>query len=169
MALIKAKLLAIQAHSGQLRKLSKEPYIIHLFRIDEHITKLLKQSPELDKIRQIAYLHDTIEDTWITYEFLQKEFGKEIADAVKALTKLKQKKENELYLKQLKNASDIVKLIKLFDIYDNINDKFQGDKWPLFLRKIKTITTNLELKENIYKKEFELLKKKILENEELQI
>lgn len=35
----------------------------------------------------VAILHDAIEDTWITYEYIKIEYGEEVADDVLALTK----------------------------------------------------------------------------------
>lgn len=40
-----------------------------------------------EKTIVVCILHDAIEDTWITYEYIEREFGKEIADDVLTLTK----------------------------------------------------------------------------------
>lgn len=122
---VKAKMIAINAHSGQFRKLNKDPYIIHILRIIEHANQEFYDYKDLNKIKICIALHDLIEDTWITEEYVLEEFGIDILNIVKALTKdktIKQPKQEQLYREQLKNASDEAKMIKLLDLYDNFHD-----------------------------------------------
>ena len=73
------------AHEGQKRK-SGEPYIIHPLCVAIILADL-----ELDKETIAAgLLHDSVEDTWMTCEELEKEFGSEIALLVDGVTKLGQ-------------------------------------------------------------------------------
>ena len=79
----KAYKVASEAHEGQKRK-SGEPYIIHPLCVAIILADL-----ELDKETIVAgLLHDAVEDTWMTYEEVEKEFGSEVALLVDGVTKL---------------------------------------------------------------------------------
>ena len=80
----KAWKFAEKAHEGQYRK-SGEPYVIHVIQV-ANILAGLHCSP---KTIAAGLLHDTMEDVdWVTYDVLEKEFSKEIADLVEAVTKV---------------------------------------------------------------------------------
>ena len=65
----KAYKVASEAHKDQKRK-SGEPYIIHPLCVAIILADL-----ELDKETIVAgLLHDAVEDTWMTYEEVEKEF-----------------------------------------------------------------------------------------------
>ena len=81
----KAYETAREAHKDQKRK-SGEPYIIHPLCVAIILADL-----ELDKETIVAgLLHDAVEDTWMTYEEVEKEFGSEVALLVDGVTKLGQ-------------------------------------------------------------------------------
>ena len=81
----KAYKVAHEAHKDQKRK-SGEPYIIHPLCVAIILADL-----ELDKETIVAgLLHDAVEDTWMTYEEVEKEFGSEVALLVDGVTKLGQ-------------------------------------------------------------------------------
>lgn len=82
--LIKAFEFAIEAHKND-RRASGDEYITHPFQVAMIVAKELP----LDDVTVIsALLHDTIEDTEISFELLQKEFGKEVAEIVDGVTKI---------------------------------------------------------------------------------
>ena len=81
----KAYRVAYDAHKGQARK-SGEPYIIHPLCVGIILADL-----ELDKESIAAgLLHDVVEDTVMTEEELEREFGSEVALIVDGVTKLGQ-------------------------------------------------------------------------------
>ena len=74
---------ADSAHKGQKRK-SGEPYIIHPLAT-AHILADLRIDVA---IVMAALLHDVPEDTKVTLEEVEKNFGPEVASMVKGITKL---------------------------------------------------------------------------------
>ena len=81
----KAYNYALAKHGTQLRK-SGEPYIIHPVNVAYTIAEL-----GLDEhTKCAALLHDVVEDTDVSYEDIEAEFGLEIAEMVDGVTKLKQ-------------------------------------------------------------------------------
>ncbi|MCD8054896.1 MAG: bifunctional (p)ppGpp synthetase/guanosine-3',5'-bis(diphosphate) 3'-pyrophosphohydrolase [Lachnospiraceae bacterium] len=79
----KAYRIARKQHEGQLRK-SGEPYIIHPLRVAIILAEL-----EMDKESIIAgILHDVVEDTDMTLEDVEREFGSDVALLVDGVTKL---------------------------------------------------------------------------------
>ncbi len=79
----KAYKIAHDAHEGQVR-LSGEPYIMHPLSV-----AIILASLGMDQASIIAaILHDTVEDTSMTYDEVKKEFGETIADLVDGVTKI---------------------------------------------------------------------------------
>ena len=75
----KAKMFAIQAHMGQIRKSEPDkPMIIHPIGVGQ----LLESLGYDDNVVAAGYLHDVVEDTKYTIEDIQREFGKDVADLV---------------------------------------------------------------------------------------
>ena len=89
----KAWNFASHVHNGQLSPGTDIPYINHIGLVAMEVMAAIANGEEIknpDLLVQCALLHDTIEDTSITYEDIEKEFGVEIADGVSALSKNKQ-------------------------------------------------------------------------------
>tara|TARA_Y100000590_G_scaffold138641_1_gene158735 strand:- start:7625 stop:9367 length:1743 start_codon:yes stop_codon:yes gene_type:complete len=83
--LSKAYNFAVEAHKHQKRD-AGEPYIIHPVAVASILTELKLDSATITT----GLLHDTIEDTKATYQTVEKEFGKEVADLVDGVTKISQ-------------------------------------------------------------------------------
>lgn len=88
----KAKKLCKKIHTNAVYILFDEekPYYEHCFAVAEIIKTHVKEKIDFDYACTLAYLHDSIEDTDVTYDYLLKEFGKNVADGVFALTKNKE-------------------------------------------------------------------------------
>ena len=102
-ALTKAYTFALNAHKNQKRD-SGDPYLIHPVAVADILSDLKLDSATITT----GLLHDTIEDTKTTYQNVESEFGKEVADLVDGVTKI-----SELEGKIIENskAENIRKLI----------------------------------------------------------
>ena len=81
--LSKAYNFALNAHKDQKRD-SGDPYLTHPVAVANILTELKLDSATI----ATGLLHDTIEDTKITYNTVEQEFGKEVADLVDGVTKI---------------------------------------------------------------------------------
>ncbi|MEA2616848.1 MAG: diphosphokinase / guanosine-3,5-bis(diphosphate) 3-diphosphatase [Chloroflexota bacterium] len=81
--LVRAHEVAERAHKGQFR-LSGEPYIEHPLSVAGILADLRLDADTL----AAALLHDTVEDTDVTLEWLRAEFGDHVARLVNGVTKL---------------------------------------------------------------------------------
>jgi len=79
----KAYNFAVKAHSNQKRA-SGDPYSVHPIEVANILTELKLDSATITT----GLLHDTIEDTYATYETIKGEFGDEVADLVDGVTKI---------------------------------------------------------------------------------
>ncbi len=81
--IVSAYELAASAHHGQLRK-SGEPYVSHPVAVATILAEL-----GLDDVTvAAALLHDAVEDTGVTLDDLESQFGRDVAHIVDGVTKL---------------------------------------------------------------------------------
>jgi (p)ppGpp synthase/HD superfamily hydrolase len=86
-----AELWAIQLHDGQ--QYNGVDYVtghvqpvvdtVKYITQDSHLTRT-----EMTLVQVVAWLHDTVEDTQCTIEDIRKQFGRQVAESVLALTKI---------------------------------------------------------------------------------
>jgi RelA/SpoT family (p)ppGpp synthetase len=79
----KAYNFAVKAHQNQKRA-SGDPYSVHPIEVANILTELKLDSATITT----GLLHDTIEDTFATYETIKNEFGNEVAELVDGVTKI---------------------------------------------------------------------------------
>jgi GTP diphosphokinase / guanosine-3',5'-bis(diphosphate) 3'-diphosphatase len=129
----KAYHFALEAHQNQRRE-EGVPYIIHPVAVAKILTDLKLDSATITT----GLLHDTIEDTNVTYESVKEQFGEEVANLVDGVTKISElenkassdsKAENFRKL-ILATSKDIrVLLVKLADRLHNMRTiQFVKDK-----------------------------------------
>ena len=120
----KAFKISLEAHKDMRRK-SGEPYILHPLAVAQICVKELG----LDSKSIIcALLHDVVEDTDITLNYLEKEFGKPVSKICDGLTKISGffspeiSKQAENFKKMILTISDDLRviLIKLADRLHNM-------------------------------------------------
>lgn len=105
--------VSIGSHGDQKRR-GGENYWKHPNRVAQRV-----KSPEE---KQVAYLHDVIEDTETTLEDLKKYgFNNKILEAIDILTKRNGQEYSE-YLKKVKQ-NKLARSVKIADMLDNISDK----------------------------------------------
>lgn len=120
----KAFELALKAHSNMRRK-SGEPYIYHPIAV----ARIAAEEVGLGTTSIVcALLHDVVEDTDITLEYIEKEFGPKVANIIDGLTKMSgyfgqsNSPQAENFRRMLLTLSDDVRviLIKLCDRLHNM-------------------------------------------------
>lgn len=133
----KAKQYAIEAHHGQKRKGANEDYVHHPIRVAE----TLRESGFPEAVVCAGYLHDVVEDTEVTRQNLDKEFGKEVANIVMAHTEDKEKSWQERKqhtINMVRTAPLNVKALVVADKWDNLQSIQAGlvtqgkQLWDLF-------------------------------------
>ena len=103
--------IAIRAHKGQKDKSERE-YVMHPIRVAERC-----KDP---RAKIVALLHDTIEDTNVTQEYLRSEgFPEEVIGAVLSVTKQKGENYEDFVSRAAANA--IGREVKIADLEDNMD------------------------------------------------
>lgn len=111
--LLLAARVATRAHKGQVRKDGTD-YIAHPIRV------AIRCSTKAEKT--VALLHDTVEDTDLTFDELRElGFSEEIVAAVESVTKRPGEKYSDFILRA--NANKVGRKVKLADIEDNLEDQ----------------------------------------------
>lgn len=117
----------IACHASQFRK-DGEPYFLHPIRVAAYSSIYIKGYNDL-LVRNIALLHDVIEDTDVTEHEIEERFGDFVCEHVLELTNIYTKKSypdlnrkirKEKELDRLEQCSSLAKQIKLLDRADNI-------------------------------------------------
>ena len=117
----KAIAFATKAHSGQFRKGSRLPYILHPMEVGMIVSRMT-DDPE---IITAAILHDTVEDCpGVTPDLIKEEFGERVASMVSAESEDKSRSWEERKAHTLESLNDDtalgIKLIALGDKLSNI-------------------------------------------------
>ena len=99
----KAYRVAVEAHKGQTR-ISGEPYVVHPL----HVTHILADM-QMDLVcLETGLLHDTVEDTRLKLEDIERDFGDEVALCVDGVTKLSKL---HLYSREDRQAESVRKML----------------------------------------------------------
>jgi (p)ppGpp synthase/HD superfamily hydrolase len=126
----KAIAFATMAHTGQFRKGTQLPYILHPMEVGMIVSRMTND-PE---IIVAAILHDTVEDCDdVTIDMLKEEFGERVASLVSKGTQDKSlpwKVRKANTLESLKSETVLgVKLIALGDKLSNIRSLHHDFEW----------------------------------------
>lgn len=117
--------IATEAHEGQKRKFTGEPYINHPIRVAQEVARI-QDIPKEYHVYHAALLHDVLEDNpeWTVERLLNEGVAYETVRLVRWLTR----KPNQSYLSYLKRVMshpDSI-AIKKADILDNLNNCPEG-------------------------------------------
>jgi guanosine-3',5'-bis(diphosphate) 3'-pyrophosphohydrolase len=137
--ILEAASFAAKKHTGQKRKGSDgEPYINHPLEVANLVANVgVVTDPE---IITAALLHDTMEDSGVSFEEIAEMFGETVAGYVRELTDDKSLSKAERKQKQVEKAPNLsngAKQIKLADKISNIQDVTNNppDDWDLQRRR----------------------------------
>ena len=120
----KAQMFAAGAHAGvgQKRKYTGEDYIHHPVAVAE----IVRKHGGTDEMVAAAMLHDTIEDTQVTFDHIFSLFGDRVAEMVDALSNKAKKEDGNretrffINVKALRERLDMQsRVIKLADLIHN--------------------------------------------------
>lgn len=121
--MMNAREYAIRAHGDQMY--GYHPYVYHL----DEVANYVKSTCPFDYAVDVAYLHDVIEDTSVTYFDLLRDFGEKIANCVLLVTDHEGKNRKErkkLTYHAMAFYSPDVNLVpltvKLMDRYSNVKN-----------------------------------------------
>jgi len=144
-------------HLNQKRR-GGELYIDHLIETAEITTDIAKElsnqypflSNQIDDLYIAGLLHDTIEDTNTDYEDILELTNEKVALWIKNLSndkRLPSEIRRQLYYNDIKNSCIEIKIVKLGDIFSNLNglNGKEGETWILqFLEKAKMTLKSLD-------------------------
>lgn len=117
----KAMQFAVEAHRGQRRD-DGRPSIVHPIQV----AKIIEMVTDDENLIAAALLHDTIEDTDVTWDLLNGAFGSDIADLVNEVTHSGQPDSKGFYFPRLKTQRGI--MLKFADRLSNISDMKTWDE-----------------------------------------
>lgn len=110
-------------HEGQVDKCG-EPYYLHPLRIAAHFQELNDADAAI-----VACLHDLVEDTSCSFEYLEDRYPESIVDAVDAITRRKEEQYKQYIRRCVKN--DIARRVKKQDVLDNLRTDRMWKDAPL--------------------------------------
>lgn len=128
---------ASHAHNSvnHVRKYTGEPYIYHPLEVanilHNRFPEMVTEAPE---VLMAALLHDTVEDTKVTFTELQRTFGDVVMELVMHLTDLVTKEQanratrKQLECSRLRVAPAPAQIIKLADFMSNTTSIVEHDK-----------------------------------------
>jgi (p)ppGpp synthase/HD superfamily hydrolase len=127
----KAQVFATAAHAAvkHVRKYTGEPYIVHPI----HVMSIVKTVEHTDAMLAAALLHDTVEDTGVTIDLIEQEFGTEVAELVGWLTDVSKKDDGnravrkQMDLEHTAQAPAAAQTIKLADLISNTSSIVKND------------------------------------------
>lgn len=128
----KARHFAAFAHSGQRRKYTDEPYILH----PESVAWLVAEGGGTEQMVAAAWLHDVLEDTIVTQAEIYVHFGFEVSQLVRELTDvytsalypdMNRGERKRLEAERLAGCSHAARTIKRCDMADNTRSIVEHD------------------------------------------
>jgi len=134
----KAWFFASVAHKEQTYPGQELPYLTHIGNVMLEVMGVVSTLESAELAICCAILHDTIEDTDVTYDEIVKEFGEAVANGVQALTKdetLDIKREKMVdSLERIKQQPKEVWVVKMADRVANLGEP--PHYWALEKREI---------------------------------
>lgn len=131
-----ALLFANEAHAGQVRKYTGDPYVTHPISV----AAIVKSVSHTSEMVQAAYLHDVLEDTTVTRSELVEMFGADVTDLVEWLTDVSRPEDGNRAVRKamdrnhLAEAPPEAQTIKLADLIHNTETirLYDPDFWKVY-------------------------------------
>ncbi|GAA5172945.1 HD domain-containing protein [Viridibacterium curvum] len=132
--LTKARAFAVQAHGDQ--KYGDRPYSFHLDMVANNLAAYGEQA------QVIGYLHDVVEDTSVTKDKIEEEFGSLVAECVGLLTdepganRKERKAKTYEKLSRVSGQSELALVVKVADRLANVTACVADGKrslWEVYL------------------------------------
>lgn len=146
----KAVEFATRAHEGQTRKYTDEPYITHPLAVAEIVRKVPSHTEDM---LIAAVLHDTVEDTDVKFEDINREFGITVTRLVHYLTEVSRPEDGNRALRKKIDADHYAsgpsesQTIKVADIIHNTRDISTQDPrfWVVYQKEMRYALSVLTL------------------------
>jgi (p)ppGpp synthase/HD superfamily hydrolase len=107
-----AESIAVMAHAGQLEESTGDPYIRHITRVVDLV--------EGELAKEVAWLHDVIEDTkWTAVDLLNAGVTPTVVQAVKVLTRLDIERYSEYIQRVKESGNELALQVKIADLKDH--------------------------------------------------
>lgn len=162
--LLRAIEFARKAHSGQKRKYTGEDYIWHPIEV----AAIVSTVEHTENMLVAAICHDCVEDTEVTLEDIENEFGWVVAQYVENLTDVSHADDGVRWMRKkidcehTAKACSAAKTIKLADLISNTRSIVQHDKEfaKVYIKEKEALLNVLtEGDEYLYKVAYDLVKK----------
>lgn len=147
---------AEKAHEGHYRKYTNEPYTVHLAEVAD----LVQRAGGSDEMVAAAWLHDTVEDTSVTFAQIRERFGQKVETLVYYLTDIStpdmgnRAARKQIDRLHIADGSPQSKTIKLADLISNTRSITQYDPYfaKVYMREKQLLLPYLvEGNESLYK------------------
>ncbi|MCH6546437.1 MAG: HD domain-containing protein [Deltaproteobacteria bacterium] len=107
---------ATKAHTGQFRKGTKVPYIVHPLGV----AKILIEAGCSEDVAVAGILHDTVEDTSFKTDDIRREFGEEVARLVEWAS---EPDKSDTWENRKRHTIDILETASMDAVYVSLADK----------------------------------------------
>lgn len=128
--LLKARKFAAKHHAGKLY--DSHPYTFHLDMTEEVIDRFIPEDhPRFTLLKVCSQLHDVVEDTDVTVEQIESEFGTDVAMIIAAVTDssgTNRKDRKSKTYPRIRAAGDDAIIVKLADRIANIEHSSVNSK-----------------------------------------
>jgi (p)ppGpp synthase/HD superfamily hydrolase len=117
--------IAAAAHEGQYRKNTTIPYIAH----PAAVGFILQKAGYSEELVAAGILHDTVEDTELTLEDIEREFGTKVAKIVEGCSEpdksLSWEERKEHTIQYLRTAPEEIRVVACADKLHNVRSIFE--------------------------------------------
>lgn len=151
----KALEIATKAYKGQVRDGGGKYLNEHIYYVTSLLYEGFKNDKDIEDLVVSALLHDSVEDGGITVSFIEKTFGKDIADTISLLSKTPEEEEQsqtqdqkymvtQNYLNRLSEDRWAV-IVKMYDRIANVNSitkdtvALKPEKYMRYLKETKNL------------------------------